>query len=361
MRPIFTLLGVVAIHMLGFGIVIPVMPYVVKELGGGSEAYGVLVSIFSAVQMVSAPLWGALSDRIGRGPVITLGLALAAIGSAMAYGARSLAELALARAVSGMGGGTLGAVQALIADLSPPERRASNMALFGVAFGIGFILGPVVGGLLSVWGVRTPFIAAVIFSAAAAALSTSLPRVRGRVGFSISLQFGAVAGLVLALNLAFSMFESMLVYYAADVFKMAPSDLGVLMLIIGLAVASAQPAVRRLEGRVTYATSALAGFVATGAGIGVLPALGKLGLYLGSAVAAVGQMVASSSLFALFSQGERGRGIGFGALQSTASLGRIIGPSLAGWIYLKLGPSYVFYAAALLLLAASPAFWFWRR
>lgn len=139
------LLGAVAIHMIGFGAVIPIMPHVITELGGNAATQGMLISLYSLAQLATAPFWGYLSDRIGRGAVVSLGLLLATAGNTAAFFSSDIQQLALARAISGVGGGTLGALQALIADLSDRGRLASAMALFGMAFGIGFILGPVLG------------------------------------------------------------------------------------------------------------------------------------------------------------------------------------------------------------------------
>jgi DHA1 family tetracycline resistance protein-like MFS transporter len=233
MRGLAVLLVAVAIHMIGFGMVIPVMPFLLRELGGDAAARGYLVSLFSLFQLLSAPLWGALADRLGKTRIVASGLLLSALGNAAAYFSNSLFSLAVARAVAGLGGGTIGALQALVAYLSPPERRASSMALFGMAFGAGFVLGPVLGGVAGNIAPRLPSLLATAMSVAAAAVVTRIPVVRGRVQWTFKLELGLLSAAVLLLNFSFSVFEGLVSYYGADVFWMTPSQTGVLMLVVG--------------------------------------------------------------------------------------------------------------------------------
>jgi MFS family permease len=212
------LLVALAIHMIGFGMMIPVMPFLLRELGGDAAAQDFLASLFSLFQLLSAPLWGALADRLGKARIVASGLLLSTLGNAAAYFSNSLFSLAVARAAAGLGGGTIGALQALVADLSPPERRASSMALFGRAFGAGFVLGPVLGGVAGNIAPRLPFLMAAAMSVAAAAVVTRIPVVRGRVQWTFKLELGLLSVAVLFLNFSFSMFEGLVSYYGADVF-----------------------------------------------------------------------------------------------------------------------------------------------
>jgi len=159
---------------------------------------------------------------------------------------------------------------------------------------------------------------------------------------------------VLLLNFSFSMFEGLVSYYGADVFRMMPSQIGVLMLVVGIATAAGQMAVRRLEGRLASGTAAAVGVAITGFGLALLAA-GELPLlYLGAALASVGQLIAASNLFAMASSIGGAGGTSFGILQSAGSVGRLVGPAAAGLIYTHLGPPYVFLTSALVALSIVP-------
>jgi DHA1 family tetracycline resistance protein-like MFS transporter len=155
----------VLLDVVGFGIIIPVMPRLVSEILGGdlsqaATTFGFLASSYTLLQFLCAPALGALSDQVGRKPVLLYSLLLTAIAYAGTAMAPNLTWLFAARALAGAAGGSLTVATTYIADISPPEKRAQNFGLIGAAFGIGFILGPAVGGLLGGMGLRMPFYAA---------------------------------------------------------------------------------------------------------------------------------------------------------------------------------------------------------
>ena len=154
-----------ALDILGIGLIIPITPRLIESLQPGgvaaaSRTYGMLVALYSLMQFVCAPILGSLSDRYGRRPVILIAL----LGSALDYVflafAPTLAWFFVGRAISGISGANITAAMAYIADVSPPEKRAANFGLVGAAFGLGFILGPALGGVLGDVGLRVPFIVA---------------------------------------------------------------------------------------------------------------------------------------------------------------------------------------------------------
>ncbi|MEZ0319693.1 MAG: MFS transporter [Pyrobaculum sp.] len=351
------LFAAVAIHMIGFGSVIPSIPYLVKEVGGGAVLQGVLVSTFALMQFLTAPLWGYLSDRLGRAVVASAGLLLAAFGQLVAYTAHSATTLLLGRAVSGVGGGTLPALQSLMAELAPAERRASSMALFGAAFGVGFVVGPALGGALSIISPRLPFLIAAALSAAAAAAVTRLPNIKHVGEPRVEWKIGLLALPVLLLNAGFSMFEGLVAYFAAFAAGLTPAQIGLMLAAAGVAAGAAQPAVRRLEASVSAAVGVFTGLLITAAGLASLYfySYGPAVVYLGVAAASLGQVVASSFIFSMASKTGGPLGLSFGALQSSGSLGRIIGPALGGYLYQHAGPAAPF-AAALAFVAATAAF-----
>ncbi len=159
----------VFIDMVGIGIVFPIMPRLVESMLGGrvsqaSTFYGLIVGVYYLMNFLASPALGALSDRFGRRPVILISLAALGVDYVILALAPNLWWLVLARALSGTFGATVTAASAYIADISPPEKRAQNFGLIGAAFGVGFIAGPVIGGLLGEIGPRVPFAVAASLS-----------------------------------------------------------------------------------------------------------------------------------------------------------------------------------------------------
>ena len=148
--------------VVGFGLLIPVLPALVKEFQGGSvsegaHAYGWIISIYALMQFVGAPVMGSLSDRFGRRRIILIATAGSAIDYVIMANAPSLGWLFLARIIAGFTAGVLSTANAYIADVTPPEKRAQSFGLLGAAFGIGFVIGPVLGGFLGHYDLRLPF------------------------------------------------------------------------------------------------------------------------------------------------------------------------------------------------------------
>ena len=181
----------VFLDLVGFGIVLPLLPFYATELGASPFEVGLIIASYSAMQFLFAPIWGALADRYGRRSLLLIGL----FGSAMSYVvfglARSLEVLLFSRVIAGIMGATIPVAQAYIADSTTAERRARGMGLIGAAFGLGFIFGPAIGGGLSTWGYSLPGFAAAGLSLAAAVaawvwLPESLsPENRVRDGFGV--------------------------------------------------------------------------------------------------------------------------------------------------------------------------------
>ena len=153
------------IDILGFGLLIPILPKFVALLSGrgiiaGARDYGWLLALYGLMQFLFSPVLGTLSDRYGRRPVLLLSLLFSGVDYVIMALAPSLIWLYIGRILSGITGASFTAATAYIADVSPPEKRSQNFGLIGAAFGIGFILGPAAGGLLGIWGPRVPFWAA---------------------------------------------------------------------------------------------------------------------------------------------------------------------------------------------------------
>ncbi|MFN8040001.1 MAG: MFS transporter [Acidimicrobiales bacterium] len=160
----WTLWSTVAVDLVGFGIVLPILPQYAESFGATPAVIGVLVASFSLAQLVFAPIWGRLSDKVGRKPVLIISLFGTAIGSLLTGLAGSLALLFAARILDGASGASVSVAQASAADLAPPRQRAKLMGLLGAAFGVGFVAGPALGALGSKAGIHVPFFLAAAIS-----------------------------------------------------------------------------------------------------------------------------------------------------------------------------------------------------
>ena len=162
----------IVLSVLGFGLLIPVLPGLVTEFNGGqvaagSHSYGLLVGVFALLQFIGAPILGALSDRVGRRKIILIALAGASIDYVIMANAPNMTWLFIGRMISGFTAGVFATANAYVADVTPPERRAQSFGLLGAAFGIGFVIGPLLGGVLGAINLRLPF----WFAAGCAALN----------------------------------------------------------------------------------------------------------------------------------------------------------------------------------------------
>jgi len=158
--PLLVIFITVFIDLIGFGIVIPVLPYYAEgtHFGATPSQVGLLFASYSAMQLVFAPVLGRLSDKYGRRPVLLFSLLGTALGFLMLGFATTLWMLFLGRIIDGISGGNISTAQAYIADITTKENRAKGMGLIGAAFGLGFVFGPAIGGILSRWGISVPFL-----------------------------------------------------------------------------------------------------------------------------------------------------------------------------------------------------------
>src|SRR6266705_1855807 len=156
----------VLIDLIGFGIIIPILPYYAQRLGAGGLGLGALLGVFSAMQFVATALLGRTSDRVGRRPILLTTMLVNALGYVLFAAAHSYPVLFIARVVSGFAGGNISAAQAYMADITTPAERSRGMGIVGAAFGIGFSAGPAIGGLADHYGTAAPGLVAVGLSLA---------------------------------------------------------------------------------------------------------------------------------------------------------------------------------------------------
>jgi predicted MFS family arabinose efflux permease len=364
---------IVFIDLLGFGMVIPVLPLYAKTLGASEAWVGLLSSGYSAMQFVFAPVWGRLSDRIGRRPVLLVSIAMTAIAFALYGLAGSFAWLLVARLFAGIATANIAIAQAYVADVTTPETRAKGMGLIGAAFGLGFVLGPAFGGLLSRWSLAAPSFAAAALAAAnliAAWFVLGEPqerraaahgaRVRGLAALRSELSKPGVLALIAIYFLAiaaFSAMENTYAFLATDRYGLDPQRVFYLFAYIGVIVVVVQggligPLTRRFgEKRLL-----VAGLLLQAGGLAALPHAGGLaGLLAATAPLSVGSGLTSPTLSALLSKMARAEDQGgtLGIGQSAAAFGRIVGPEAGTWTYSNQAPAVPYVGGALLMLVAA--------
>ncbi len=362
---------VVFIDLLGFGIVLPLLPTYAATFHVSPAAIGLLVTSFSVLQLVSVPVWGAFSDRIGRRPVLIIGL----VGSTASYllfaFAASYWALLVSRIVAGAMGATVGVAQAYIADVTTPERRVHAMGMLGAAFALGFILGPAIGGILSAHSYASAGLAAAILCAAnAAAALVWLPetpqhhaaRPRGRVRLA---PLAAALAASLLLTAGWAVIHVTLPLFGRDVLHDTPRRMGMLFAFMGVISAIIQGGVvGRLAVRLGEQRLAVAGGLLLAAGLALVPAAAGGGWFLPVlAVMSAGSALAAPSIYAVVSRrAEPGQqGAALGLTQTASTLGRILGPTVAGFLIGAHGVSSPFWAGAVLSLGGMVAALFLPR
>src|ERR1700752_5182824 len=162
--PLIVIFTTVFIDLVGFGIVIPVLPFYAEGtvFNATPRVVGLLFASYSVMQLIFSPVLGRLSDKHGRRPVLLVSILGTGIGFLILGFATTVWMLFLGRILDGISGGNISTAQAYIADITPKEDRAKGMGLIGAAFGLGFIFGPAIGGILSQWGIHVPFIFAAV-------------------------------------------------------------------------------------------------------------------------------------------------------------------------------------------------------
>jgi len=352
--PLATIFAIVFIDLMGFGIVIPLLPLYGERYDPSALSMGLLLSAFSATQFAAAPILGRLSDRFGRKPILLFSLAGSVAGYLLFAFAHSLAVLFAARVIDGISGGNISTAQAYVADVTTPETRAKGMGMIGAAFGLGFIFGPAIAGITVHWGEWAPGVAAAAMSAlafAATALFLREPeRSRGSAvehGFAAlgrALRNRSIAVLLAVfflLTFAFSNFEATFAQFLHDTLGASPSRVAFLFVYVGVLISLVQGG---LIGRLTRAFGERALVVAGGFAIAAALALLPFSLAIPLVMAALvpltlGIGATNPSLSSLVSKEARpeDRGTVLGAYQSVSALGRILGPLWGELAYFRLG------------------------
>jgi MFS transporter, DHA1 family, tetracycline resistance protein len=347
--PLATILLVVFVDLIGFGMIIPILPLYAKSFRAEEWQIGLLLGCYSFMQFLASPVLGYLSDRIGRKPVLLVSLIGSAIGYTVMANAQSLTMLFIARIIAGICGASVGTAAAYIADITPPENRSRRMGLIGAAFGVGFVLGPAIGGLLShFWTVGPFWFGAGLAFLNAIAVLLFLPEPekhvkRSEMTASVSPdgveRTGGIAVLVVTYFVAIAGFAIVTMIYPLVLdrrFSLTPAQISLVFVFLGLVGAFIQGgAIGRLAKRFGDYKLTGAGLALMAISMLVMPWAHNMGLFLLFTFGlAVGNSLAQPTLTAMASKlaAATAQGRVIGTVQSAGSLGRVVGPAVGSYM-----------------------------
>ncbi len=350
--PLMIVFMTVLIDLIGFGIVLPILPLWAERFGASGLEVGMLTALYSLMQFIFAPFWGRLSDRVGRRPIIIVTLVGSAVSALIIGFAGALWVLFLARALNGISGASYSTAQAYVADVTTPEDRARGMGMIGAAFGLGFILGPALGAGFSLISTEAPFLAAAALAAANAIVawrllpeslrpdSATMPR-RSRMELvREALARRTLAPLIwlsFATTAAFAAMEATFALLGKHRFGYDETRMALLFVVVGVAAAVGQGfLVGRLVDRHGERSVLIVGLIGTALGLGMLAfatdlsvllvALVILGVFSGLAFAAATSLISRAT-----AENEQGGVLGVTASASAAA--RIVGPLAGGALF----------------------------
>lgn len=354
--PILILFLVLFVVSVGFGLVIPILPLIARDFGASAFMLGAMTAGYAVVQFLFSPIWGQISDRIGRKPVLMIGTVGLGISFFLMGLSSTFTGLFLARVLGGfLGSATLPAAQALVAEVSGNRDRASAMGLMGAAFGTGFIFGPVIGGLLAPLGVSVPFFAAGGFTLITILLSALLLKepdnaeirraqlekqdsetLLQKMGIALKGPGNPFYLLAFAIMFSQGCMMTALALYLTDSFGVTASTIGIIFAANGAIGAMIQgaaigPITRRIGENSTIATGLLFGI----AGFLGLVSVGSLGWAVPAIMlTAVAMSLSRPSITSMLSKvTPLPQGVTMGLQSSFDSLGRVVGPLWAGFAY----------------------------
>ena len=361
-RGFWVIWSTVALDMVGFGIVAPILGRYADRFGASGLQVGLLFASFSLAQMVCSPLLGRLSDRIGRKPVIIVSLIGTALGSFITGVAGALWVLFVGRIIDGASGASIAVAQSAVVDLGKPDQRPRMLGLLGMAFGVGFVVGPALGGLAALGGPHVPFfVAAGLAAANAIAALVRLPETAGHARDSRQVvrgqrQVNRFIVIGFFSSLPFAGFEATFSLFGGARFDFTEASTAGVFFAIGVAISAVQGGfIGPLTVRFGSKRLLQAGLIMMALGLGVLGGASTwivLAVALGLLV--VGSGVSNPSLTTLVAENappdRRGEVLGF--QQSAGALARVVGPPLAGLSFDRVGIGAPYSLGALVFLVA---------
>jgi MFS transporter, DHA1 family, tetracycline resistance protein len=368
--PIAILFMAVLVDMLGFGIVIPVLPFYALEMGASPVQVTLLIASYSAMQMAATPIWGRVSDRRGRRPLLIAGLFASAVSYLIFGMANTMALLLISRLAAGAAGGTISVAHAYIADTTTSEERAHGMGLIGAAAGLGVMLGPAIGGFFSQFSLGAPgYVAATLCAlngiAAVFLLPESRPRERReakRAGQTATLRGWAQAMTSFPLSLllvvyflgitSFTAMTALLALYFERVFGIGAAEMGIMFAIAGgVTVVVRGVVLRHLVRRFGEIATARMGALALGLAFVLLPSLPAFGWALATVplyAFGAGTLFPTLATLTSFASDADSQGSILGGSQLVGGLGRVAGPLWAGFLFQEVTIRSPFHVAAVL-------------
>lgn len=371
-KGLLTIFLIVFIDLLGFGLILPLLPFIAEKYNANPLGIGLLAAAYSLFQFLSSPILGRLSDRFGRKKLLFISQLGTVVGFLLLGVANTLPLIFLSRIIDGITGGNISIAQAYIADITTPKDRAKGMGMLGAAFGLGFIFGPAIGGFLSQWGFAVPaYFAAGVASIAAISTLLFLKETVDTEGASKRKQseftlaklknvlstpvLGLLIGVFFLINLAFTGMQSTFAIWSQETFGWGPTQAGYLFAYIGILSVIMQlkvlPFMVNKFGEKTVFKFSLP-----------LLAIGFLGiplsfhfgfLFIATGFIVLGNSLANPTIQSIASENVNKNDYGgtLGFLQSSASLGRIIGPIMAGELYTLISKDapYMFSAGIIII------------
>jgi len=380
---LLTIFLIIFIDLLGFGLIIPIVPFYLEKFISRPDEIGrtiaAMITIFSLMQFIFSPIWGRLSDRYGRRPILLISLTGAMISHVLFAVATNLTFLFAARILTGIFSATVPTAMAYIADVTDQENRAKGMGLVGAAFGLGFILGPATGGILSgVIGLKAPLFGAAILSATALAyaffnlketVDVDNPVERDYHRFNIgnllhSLRhpnLGLLFLIFFIVTTAFANLETVFALYIEKLFHYTSKEAGYFFAYIGVISAVTQGMlIGKFSKRFGEKKLITAATLVLGVSFLLLPLMHSVPLFLiplGLIAFSLG--INNPSVTSLISKNasrdEQGGVLGVN--QSFSSLGRVIGPLWAGFFFDRFGIGIPFFSAGVAILIAFSLSW----
>jgi len=367
----WTIWTTVALDLVGFGIVVPILGRYAERFGANGLQVGLMFASFSIAQMVFAPILGRISDKVGRKPVIVFSLIGTAIGSFVTGAAGALWVLFLGRILDGASGASVAVAQGAVADIAPPEQRARLMGMMGAAFGVGFVVGPALGGLAALGGPHVPFyLAGSIAAVNAVAAMIRLPETKPDTShitekhqrgsaLSPALKRFALVGFLSMLG--FAGFEATFSIWGQKQFGFTEGSASIVFVFVGVTLVAVQggligPLTEKLGSRKLLRIGL--SLVAVGLLLLGITTTWPM-LFVALFLLSLGQGVSGPSGGALVAElapiERRGEAIGY--QQSTAAFGRVAGPVMAGALFDHVGISAPFLVSGILILFAVGSVW----
>jgi DHA1 family multidrug resistance protein-like MFS transporter len=366
--------------MLGFGMVMPIFPFYIEALGVGGRELGILAAVSSLMEFVFAPVWGAVSDRMGRKPVLLIGLSGYFISTLLMGLVDKYYLLLLVRAISGLlSSATLSTSMAYVCDVTTEDDRASGLGILGSAMGLGVIIGPGFGGLLGMESLSLPFFVSSGLTLLAAVfvyllVPESLQNIssEARIQFQSPLKrlrdaltgsFGVLFFLAFLLSFGLTNFEAIFGLYASAKFGYGPDRVGIILIVVGVSSALGKglftgPLTKLLGEDKVIKGSLLAGSLCF---LLLLYANTYPLILAATALFILSKTLLRPSILSMISKNTiLGQGVALGLSNSCMSLGRIIGPLWAGYVF-DLNYNYPYISGSLILFIGFIISLGWRK